>query len=260
VERDDGLVEKKVVQKRPGTVAISAAIKNKYDIPVVPHLICGGFTKEDTEDALIDLNFLGIDNVLALRGDPIPGEKRFKPESGGHAHANELVQQIVDMNHGKYINSSLKHVKPSDFSIGVAGYPEKHYESPNMEMDIKWLKNKVDTGAEYIVTQMFFDNSKFFSFVERCRDAEIKVPIIPGIKPISAFFDLDLLPRAFYIDIPNELCDQVQRCKTKEELRQAGVDWAIKQCRELLDYGVPGLHFFTLGQSDNIRKIVSQVF
>ena len=260
VEREDGLIEKKIVQKRPGTVAICTAIKNKYNVTVVPHLICGGFTKEETEDALIDLHFLGIENVLALRGDPIPGQKRFVPEPGGHTYANELVAQIVDMNQGKFLNSEISGKDASDFSIGVAGYPEKHYESPNLEMDIHWLKNKVDAGAEYVVTQMFFDNSKFFQFVDRCRQAGIQVPIIPGIKPISAFSDIKLIPRIFYIDIPNELCMQVEKCNTKKEVNKVGVEWAVNQCKELLEYGVPGLHFFTLSQSDNIREIVSQVY
>jgi methylenetetrahydrofolate reductase (NADPH) len=260
VEREDGLIEKKVVQKRPGTVAISAAIKNKYEIPVVPHLICGGFTREDTEDALIDLNFLGIDNVLALRGDPIPGEKRFKPEPGDHAHADELVKQIVDMNNGTYLNPNLKNSKPSNFSIGVAGYPEKHYESPNLDVDIQWLKHKVEKGADYIVTQMFFDNAKYFRFVERCRKMGIEIPIVPGIKPISAFSDIRLIPRAFYIDIPNELFQHVKNSKTREQVKKAGISWAIKQCHELMEYGVPGIHFFTLGETDHTRQIVKEVF
>jgi len=260
VERNDGLLEKKIIQKRPGTVAIASAIMNKYKISVVPHLICGGFTKEETEDALIDLSFLGINNVLALRGDPIRGQKRFMPERGGHAHASELVKQIVDMNNGKYLNPGINHQLSSNFCVGVAGYPEKHYESPNMEEDIYWLKHKVDEGAEYIVTQMFFDNSAFFSFVKKCREAGIDVPIIPGLKPISAFNDIQLLPSSFHLNIPNELCKEVQSCKTKEQVKQVGVEWAISQSKELIEFGVPGLHFFTLGQSDNIRKIVSEVY
>lgn len=259
VERQDGLLEKKIVQKRPGTVAISTAIMHRYNIPVVPHLICGGFTREDTEDALIDLNFLGMENVLALRGDPVAGQKRFTPEPGGHEHANELVNQIAAMNQGKYLNPKLKHHTPSNFCIGVAGYPEKHYESPNMDTDIRWLKKKVDAGASYIVTQMFFHNPSFFHFVQKCREAGINVPIIPGIKPVSVASDIRLIPRAFHIDIPDELCRRVEKCETKEEVKEVGVEWAIQQSRELLEYGVPGLHFFTLGQSDNIRQIVSTV-
>jgi methylenetetrahydrofolate reductase (NADPH) len=260
VERSDGLLEKKIVQKRPGTVAIASAIMNKYNIPVVPHLICGGFTREETEDALIDLSFLGIENVLALRGDPVSGQKRFTPERGGHTHASELVEQIVGMNNSKYLNPGIKHQLSSNFCIGVAGYPEKHYESPNMEEDIYWLKHKVNKGAEYIVTQMFFDNAAFFNFFQKCRDAGINIPIIPGLKPISAFNDIKLIPSSFHLNIPYELCKEVQSCKTKEEVMQVGVEWTIAQSKELIDFGVPGLHFFTLGQSDNIRKIVSEVY
>jgi len=260
MERPDGLMEKKIIQKRPGTISISSALQHKFKVPVVPHLICGGFTREETEDALIDLNFLGFNNLLALRGDPVSGQKRFTPEPGGHVHANELVEQIVNMNHGRFLNPSLKNTTHSDFSIGVAGYPEKHYESPNMEKDIYWLKNKVDTGADYIVTQMFFDNEKYFQFVEKCREAGITVPIIPGLKPISTFNDVNLIPRAFHIDIPFELCREVDKCENKQQVREVGVEWTIKQARELKKYGVPALHFFTLGQSDNIRKIASQVF
>jgi methylenetetrahydrofolate reductase (NADPH) len=260
VERNDGLLEKKIVQKRPGTVAIASAIMHKYKLTVVPHLICGGFTKEETEDALIDLSFLGMDNILALRGDPVKGQKRFKPEKGGHAYASELVKQIVDMNNGKYLNPGIKHQLASNFCVGVAGYPEKHYESPNLEEDIYWLRHKVNKGAEYIVTQMFFDNSVFFNFVRKCREAEINVPIIPGLKPISAFNDIKLLPSSFHLNIPYELCKEVQRCKTRDQVKQVGVEWSISQSKELIKFGVPGLHFFTLGQSDNIRKIASEVY
>jgi len=260
VERDDGLLEKKIVQKRPGTVAIASAIMNKFKIPVVPHLICGGFTREETEDALIDLSFLGFENVLALRGDPVSGQKRFTPERGGHAHASELVDQIIDMNKGNYLNPGIKHRFASDFCVGVAGYPEKHYESPNLEEDIYWLKHKIEKGADYIVTQMFFENSRFFAFVEKCREAGIDVPIIPGVKPISTFKDIHLIPSAFHISIPYALCKEVDKCKSKDEVKQVGVEWAINQSKELIKYGVPGLHFFTLGQSDNIRKIVSAVY
>ena len=259
-ERPDGLMEKKVIQKRPGTISISTALHNKFKVPVVPHLICGGFTREETEDALIDLNFLGFKNILALRGDPVSGQKNFKPEPGGHSHANELVEQIVSMNRGEYLNPNLKNTTHSDFCIGVAGYPEKHYESPNMEMDIHWLKHKVDAGADYIVTQMFFDNARFFRFVERCRQEGIDVPIIPGLKPISTFKDIELIPRAFHIDIPNELCQEVAKCDNKKQVRQVGVEWTTQQALELKKYGVPALHFFTLGQSDNIRQIASRVF
>jgi methylenetetrahydrofolate reductase (NADPH) len=260
IERPDGLMEKRVVQKRPGTISISTALSNKFKVPVVPHLICGGFTREETEDALIDLNFLGFENILALRGDPVSGQKRFTPEPGGHAHANELVEQIVNMNQGKFLNPGLKNTAHSDFCIGVAGYPEKHYESPNMKTDIHWLKHKVAAGADYIVTQMFFHNDKYFRFLDMCREAGIEVPVIPGLKPISTFKDIDMIPRAFHIDIPYELCSEVAKCENKHQVRQVGVEWTTQQALELKKFGVPALHFFTLGQSDNIKKIASRVF
>lgn len=259
-EESDGSIHKKVVTKRPGTIAMSAAIQNKYNITVVPHLICGGFTKEDTEDALIDLNFLGINNILALRGDPPKGIRRFIPEKGGHNYTNELVEQIINMNKGKYLNETMSAEFESDFSVGVAGYPEKHIEAPNMDIDLENLKRKVDAGADYIVTQMFFINEKYFDFVERCRRIGIDVPIIPGIKPISALNDIKLLPQTFNIDLPQELVKEVRKCKSIKHARNVGVEWAIQQSKELVKYGVPGLHYYTLGQSDNIAQIAKAVF
>jgi methylenetetrahydrofolate reductase (NADPH) len=254
------LLEKKIVRKRPGTVAISAAIKYKYKITVVPHLICGGFTTEETEDALIDLHFLGMHNLLVLRGDPPKGEKRFIPEEGGHAHAMDLVKQIVNMNKGIYLEEGLENATPTDFSLGIAGYPEKHFEAPNMKTDLRWLKEKVEAGADYIVTQMFFENRKFFDFVRNCREEGITVPIIPGIKPVIYLNDKDLLPQTFYIDIPEELYHELQKCKTNKETRQVGIEWAIMQSKELKKEGVPVIHYYTIGISDNIRKIVEAVF
>ena len=258
-EREQGLLEKKVIRKRPGTVAIGAAIDKKYGIPAVPHLICGGFTKEETEDALVDLNFLGINNVLAIRGDPVAGDKRFRPEPGGHKHSEGLVRQIMDMNRGQYLHE-LTEANPTDFCVGVAGYPEKHGEAPNFESDLYYLKRKIEAGAEYIVTQLFFDNSKYFRFVEMCRDYGIDVPIIPGIKPVSAKSDVKWIPRPFNVDIPEELVKEVEKCDNKQQAREVGVEWAIAQSKELLDAGVPALHFYTLSQSDNIRKIAKAVF
>lgn len=258
-ERSDGLLEKRVIRKRPGTVALSAAINYKYGIPVVPHLICGGFTREETEDALIDLHFLGINNVLAIRGDPVAGEKRFRPEPGGHKHSDELVRQIMDLNRGKYLHD-LSDASPTNFCVGVAGYPEKHAESPNFETDLYYLKKKIENGAEYIVTQLFFDNAKFFRFVAMCRDYGIDVPIIPGIKPVSAKSDVKWIPRPFSVDIPDELVSEVEKCDNKQQAREVGVEWAIRQSKELLDAGVPGIHYYTLSQSDNIRKIAKAVF
>jgi len=253
----NGLLEKKTTRKRPGTVGICAAIKYKYDVDTVPHIICGGFTKEETEYALIDLNFLGIDNVLALRGDAIKSEGRFTPEEGGNQHTTELINQIVDLNKGKYLYEELENATPSNFCVGIAGYPEKHFESPNMKNDLKWLKNKVDAGAEYIVTQMFFDNSKYFEFVDSVRAEGIDIPIIPGLKPIATKGQLSFLPKFFNIDMPEDLCDAVESCKDNEAVKQVGIEWAIQQSKELKERGVPVLHYYTMGRPDSIKKIVS---
>ena len=257
---NSSLVEKKVIRKRPGTVAISAAIKYKYKVSVVPHLICGGFSMEDTENALIDLHFLGIHNLLALRGDPPRGEKRFIPEDNGHANAIDLVHQIMDMNNGIYLEKDLIDATPTDFSVGVAGYPEKHFEAPNMDSDLRYLKEKVETGADYIVTQMFFNNARFFEFVKRCREIGITVPIVPGIKPITFPNDVNLLPRTFSVDIPEVLVNEIRKCKTTEEVRQVGVEWCVQQSKELKQAGVPVIHYYTIGISDNIRKIAKEIF
>ena len=255
-----GLLEKRIIRKRPGTIGIAAAIMNKYQVMVVPHLICGGFTREETEDALIDLHFLGIRNILALRGDPQKGEKYFIPEEGGHAHTLTLVEQIINMNRGIYLDENLKNAIPTDFCVGVAGYPEKHFEAPNMEADLRHLKAKIDAGAEYIVTQMFFDNRKYFDFVERCRKAGINVPVIPGIKPINTLRDIELLPRTFHIDLPEELVREIQKCKTNQEAKEVGIEFCIAQSKELVKAGVPAIHYYTIGVSDNIRKIAAAVF
>ena len=254
--REDGLLERISVRKRPGTVGICAAIMNKYDVDTVPHIICGGFNKEETENALIDLDFLGIDNVLVLRGDPIKSETYFTAEEGGHSFASELLKQVDGMNNGIYLDEDLKNSAPTDFCIGVAGYPEKHFEAANMESDIHFLKKKVGAGADYIVTQMFFDNQKYFDFVKLCRENDIDVPIIPGLKPISTQKQLTLLPHRFNLNLPNELVDEVLKCKSNEEVRQVGVEWAIKQTKELIDFGAPCVHFYTMGKSDNVQKIV----
>lgn len=260
VEREDGLAERRVLQKRPGTVALSAAVKYKYNIEVVPHLLCGGNTREDIENELIELSFLGIDNVFALRGDPPRGERRFVPTQFGHKYTNELVEQISEMNEGNYLDRAQKNTRETDFCIGVAGYPEKHSEAPNMDHDIQMLKKKIDAGADYVVTQMFFHNDRFFDFVKRCREAGITVPIIPGIKPLSAKTDISLIPQTFNIDLPSELYEAVSRCKNNREVREVGVEFAIRQSKELLEHGVPGVHYYTLGRADNIAKIVKTVF
>lgn len=259
-ERENGLLEKRSIKKRPGTVGICAAIQNHYQIDAVPHIICGGFSKEETENALIDLNFLGIDNVLALRGDNIKSEREFRPEPDGNAYASDLVEQIAAMNRGEYLDEELQNAIPSSFCIGVAGYPEKHFEAPNMNFDLKWLKRKVDLGAEYIVTQMFFDNKVYFKFVEDCRAMGINVPIIPGIKPVAVKRHLTILPNIFKIDLPDELEQEITKCKDNTEVKGLGIEWGIQQCRELIDYGAPVIHFYSMGKSDAIHRIAKEFF
>lgn len=258
-ERPDGLLEKRTIRKRPGTIALAAAVRYKYNITVVPHLLVGGFTKQETENALIEMNFLGIDDVLALRGDPPRGSRMFMPERGGHRYTTDLVKQIVNMNKGRYIDE-VEHTTPTNFCIGVAGYPEKHHESPNFCTDLEMLKKKVEAGADYIVTQMFFDNSKFFSFVEACREEGITVPIIPGIKPVVSMSDIRLLPQTFNIDLPTDLVKELAKCKKNEDAWQTGVEWATMQSKELLSKGAPGIHYYTLGSSDNICRIVKAAY
>ena len=228
---------------------------NKYQIEAIPHLICGGFTKEETENALIDLNFLGIDNVLALRGDPIKTESHFVPEVGGNKYAVDLVKQIVELNNGNYMDENIEHATPTNFSIGVAGYPEKHFESPNMKLDIKYLKQKIDAGADYVVTQLFYDNKKFFAFVDACREAGIDVPIVPGIKPLESLRHITFLPKFFNIDLPTDLTDELDLCKTDNDVKQVGTEWAIQQSKELIEYGSPCLHFYTMGKSTTVKKM-----
>ncbi len=259
-KREKGFLEKIAIKKRPGTVGICAAIMNKYDIEAIPHLICGGFTKEETENALIDLHFLGIDNVLALRGDPIKTESHFIPEIGGNEYAVDLVRQIVDLNKGNYIDENIENATPTNFSIGVAGYPEKHFESPNMKADIRRLKEKIDAGAHYVVTQLFFDNAKFFQFVDACRAEGIKVPIIPGIKPIESMRHTTFLPKFFNIDLPSDLTDELEKCKTDDQIKEVGTEWAIQQSKELIESGVPCLHYYTMGKSKTVSKIAKAVF
>ncbi|WP_258104322.1 methylenetetrahydrofolate reductase [NAD(P)H] [Marinoscillum sp. MHG1-6] len=259
-DRGNGLLEKKTIRKRPGTVGICAAIKNRYDVDPVPHIICGGFSKEETENALIDLHFLGIDNVLALRGDAISTEKSFKPEPEGNAFAIELVNQVSEMNQGHYLDDELQNAVPTNFCIGVAGYPEKHFEAPNLKSDLNFLKQKVENGAEYIVTQLFFDNQKYFEFVDKCRAAGITVPIIPGLKPITVKNHMNIIPSIFHIDIPDELHDAVENCKDNSQVKEVGVEWGIKQAKELMDAGVPVLHFYSMGKSDSVYRIAKELF
>lgn len=259
-EQSDGTIVKRTVRKRPGTVAIAASIQHKYSIPVVPHILCGGFTKSETEHVLIDLNFMGIKNVLALRGDGIKGQHVFQPEKNGHANANQLVTQITDLKKGKYLEQDLKNNAPLDFCIGVAGYPEKHFEAPNMEQDLVYLKQKVDAGADYIVTQMFFDNQVYYDFVKKCRETGITVPIIPGIKPINLLNQLTVLPKIFSIDIPQQLAKELSKCKNNDDAAKVGTEWAIEQAKDLIANKVPSLHIYTYGVSDNVKEIVKTVF
>lgn len=258
-EHSNGLLEKVSYRKRPGTVAVCAAIMNKYGVDAVPHLICGGFTKEETEYALIDLQFLGIQNVLVLRGDARKSESSFVPTPGGHCFANELLQQVTDMNNGKYLHEDHVSVK-SDFCIGVAGYPEKHFESPNLKTDFKYLKQKVDGGADFIVTQMFYDNSKYIEFVKQCRENGINVPIIPGLKPITSSKQLINLPKIFHIDIPDDLSDAVHACKTEADVKEVGIEWMISQCKELIAFGAPVMHFYTMGNPGPTKRIAQAIF
>ena len=259
-KRAGGFLEKVSIKKRPGTVGICAAIMNKFGIDAVPHIICGGFSKEETENALIDLNFLGIDNVLVIQGDSIKTETDFVPEPNGHAYANELVTEIVNLNNGIYLDEDLKDVQPTNFCIGVAGYPEKHIKAPNLRTDIKHLKKKVDAGADYIVTQMFFDNKKYFEFVDLCRKAGINVPIIPGIKPLTTKRQTSILPSLFHIDVPEDLSDAVDDCKDNTQVVQVGIEWCIEQCKELVSANVPSIHFYTMGKSGATKAVAAEVF
>jgi methylenetetrahydrofolate reductase (NADPH) len=259
-QHDSGLLEKVSYRKRPGTVAICAAIMNRYKVDAVPHLICGGFTKEETENALIDLQFLGIDNVLVLRGDARKADAAFIPTPGGHAYACDLLEQVSNMNTGQYLHEDHDTSFSTNFCIGVAGYPEKHFEAPNMKADFKYLKQKVDMGAEFIVTQMFFDNSKYCEFVTRCRENGINVPIIPGLKPITSSKQLINLPKLFHIDIPEDLSEAVTKCKSEKEVKEVGIEFMIEQCKELLKFGAPVLHFYTMSNPGPTKRIAEAIF
>ena len=259
-KKASGFYEKTAIRKRPGTVGICAAIQNHYNIDAIPHLICGGFTKEDTENALIDLNFLGIDNVLALRGDPRQFEHRFIPEPDGHRYAIDLVKQIVAMNKGQYLDDNIENGEKTEFCIGVAGYPEKHFESPNFDDDLKRTKEKVDAGGEYLVTQMFFDNKVYKDYVDLCRKAKIDVPIIPGIKPITRKYQINSLPRRFYVSLPGDLVSELLKAKNADAILDVGIEWCVHQCKELIKMGVPCLHFYTMGDSTTMVRILKQLF
>ena len=259
-ELENGLLQKKVVKKRPGTVGICAGIQNKYEVDAIPHILCGGFTKEDTENLLIDLDFLGIDNVVALRGDAVKSEIYFKPEKEGHAYASELVTQISNLNKGIYLDEDLQNSTKTDFCIGVAGYPEKHMEAPSMDSDIHFLKQKIKNGADYIITQMFFDNKKFFDFVAKCRAAGITVPIIPGLKPIATKKQLNLIPHRFKVDLPDDLIMAVVKAKDNYHVKQIGIEWCTQQSKELIAAGIPILHYYSMGKAENVKAIAIEIF
>ncbi|MBK7562113.1 MAG: methylenetetrahydrofolate reductase [NAD(P)H] [Chitinophagaceae bacterium] len=255
----DGSFQKVVVRKRPGTESICAAIMNKYNVDTVPHLICGGFGINETEDALINLHYLGIDNVLVLRGDAAKNETAFEPEPGGHKYAVDLLKQVVNLNSGIYLEEELRDTHRTKFCIGVAGYPEKHFEAPNMDSDLQNLKKKVEAGADYIITQMFFDNAKFFAFEKACRAIGITVPIIPGLKPVTSKKQLTMLPKTFFIDLPAELSNEILKCKTDEEVEKVGTKWLLMQSKELKKSGVPVLHYYTLGRPHVVANVVKEL-
>ena len=260
IPKENGLLEQKITRMRPGTVGICASLKYKYNVDAIPHVLCGGFTKEETEYVLVDCHYLGLDNVMALRGDAMKHEQYFKPVAGGNHYAKDLVKQIHELNKGKYLHDIIETPYKSDFCIGVAGYPEKHMEAPSLKTDLKRLKEKVDAGADYVVTQMFFDNKKYFDFVEAARQMGITIPIIPGIKPLAVHRHMQILPQIFKIDLPEPLITEVEKCKNNKEIRQVGIEWAIQQSKELMNANVPVLHYYSMGKSSNIKAIAKEVF
>lgn len=257
-ENEQGLYEQVSVRNRPGTVAVAAAIKNKYNITVVPHIICSGFTKEETEYVLIDLKFLDINDILLLRGDKAKHESTFVPT--GHEHATELQKQVNRFNEGYFLDGSEMKIKEKPFSYGMACYPEKHEEAPNMESDLYWAKKKVENGAEYLVTQMFFDNQKYFDFVKKCREIGINVPIIPGLKPITFMNQLTVLPKIFKSDIPEDFARELRKCKTDDEAKEVGVEWCTQQAKELIANNVPSIHFYTLMATESVKRVAQEVY
>ncbi len=261
VPNGDGSYRKMTLAKRPSTIAIVAAIMRRYpNLEIVPHVICGGASQSRVESELLDLHFLGIQNVVALRGDAIPGQRFFIPEADGFSHSSELVAMIRHLNNGQYLDPTVKNGLSTDFCVGVAAYPEKHFEAANLDVDIQHLKQKVEAGADYIVTQMFFDNQQYFRFVDRLREAGITVPVIPGLKPISSQRQIDLLPRSFHIDIPQALVNEINKAKTADAVYQVGIEWAIEQSRDLLAHGAPAIHYYTMAKPDNVCQIVEKVF
>jgi methylenetetrahydrofolate reductase (NADPH) len=260
IKKDNGLLEEKITRMRPGTVGICASIKHKYNVDTIPHILCGGFTKEETEYVLVDCHYLGLDNVMALRGDAKKNEAYFKATEGGHQYAVGLVKQIHDLNQGKYLHEIIDTPYNSNFGIGVAAYPEKHLEAPSMDSDLRRLKEKVDAGADYIVTQMFFDNQKYFDFVQKCRNEGITIPIIPGLKPIATKKQLNLIPHRFHVDLPEVLIKEIVKCKDNSSVREVGIEWCIAQSKELIKANVPVLHYYSMGKSDNIKAVAAVLF
>jgi len=260
IPKENGLLDRKITRMRPGTVGICASLKHKYNVDAIPHVLCGGFSKEETEYLLVDCHYLGLDNVMALRGDSRKDEQYFKPVNGGNKYATDLVKQINDLNQGKYLHEIIETPYKSDFCVGVAGYPEKHLESPSLESDLRRLKEKVDAGADYVVTQMFFDNKKYFNFVDKVRAIGITVPILPGIKPIAVQRHMHILPQVFRLDLPEPLIIEIEKCANNKEIRQVGVEWATQQSKELISAGVPGVHYYSMGKSSNIEAIAKEVF
>jgi len=260
LKKEGGLLQRKVTRMRPGTVGICASIMHKYQVDPIPHVLCGGFTKEETEYVLVDCHYLGIDNVMALRGDAMKDESYFIPKEEGNAYASDLVSQINDLNKGKYLHEIVETTYKANFCIGVAGYPEKHIESPSLKSDLRKLKEKIDSGADYVVTQMFFNNDRYFEFIDAARKIGITAPIIPGIKPISVERHLNILPQVFNLNLPDDLINAVEKCKDNKEIRQVGIDWAVAQSQELIEAGVPVVHYYSMGKSDNIKAIASKLF
>ena len=256
----NGMFQRNRLRRRPGTVAVAAAIQNKYNITVVPHLLCSGFSREETEYVLLDLQFLGITDLLVLRGDKAKDEAVFTPEKDGYAHAIELQQQINNFNKGIFVDGSEMKVTSTPFSYGVACYPEKHEEAPNIDTDIYWLKKKIEEGAEYAVTQLFYDNRKYFEFVDKARKAGITIPIIPGIKPFKKVSQLSMIPKTFKVDIPEELSKEVLKCKNDDDACRVGIEWSIGQCRELMKYGVPSIHFYSISAVDSIKEVAKVIY
>lgn len=260
VEQEDGTFVRNSLRRRPGTVAVASAIMQRYGIKVVPHVVVSGMTREEIEYMLLDLQFLGIRDLLVLRGDKAKEDAKFVPTKGGYSHATELIEQINMFNEGKFIDGSPIKTPGSAFSYGVAAYPEKHEEAPNLEFDLRVLKQKQDLGADYAVTQIFYDNEKYFSFVKKAREAGITIPIIPGIKPMAKLSQLTVLPKTFHLDLPEALAQEVAKCKTDEDVKQLGIEWGVEQCKELIRHGVPSLHFYTVSAVDSIKEIAKRVY